>query len=220
MANRVRDTNGRVPLVLTYHPHNEAIRDILIRNFKSIVLDDPNMSAVFDESPPITAFRKGKSLKQHLVTSVSKSATRSSPSAYKGTRQCTRSRCLTCPFTWETDVVTGPNNVFKLKDGFTCVSENVVYAIRCKRCQMLYVGETCRRLGDRFVEHKQSVTNDKDTPIGIHFNQTGHSTNDMQVTVLLKTHSEKQRKFLEQKLIALLGTVRPLGMNVKQFGVL
>ncbi len=66
MEKRVRNTSDRVPLVLTYHPHNVAIQRILIRNFKSMVLEDPQMSAVFEDSLPITAYRKGKSLKQHL----------------------------------------------------------------------------------------------------------------------------------------------------------
>ena len=115
MEKRVRNTKDRVPLVLTYHPHNVAIQNILIRNFKSIVLNDEYMATVFQDSLPITAFRKGKSLKQHLVTSSFKSATRRPPSNYKGTRHCKRPRCDTCPFTWETDEVVGPANVFHLK---------------------------------------------------------------------------------------------------------
>lgn len=220
MEKKVQGNDDRVPLVLTYHPHNLAIKNILISNFKSIVLRDEYMSTVFSESLPIAAFRKGKSLKQHLVTSSFKSATRRPPANFKGTRHCKRSRCSTCPFTWETDEVIGPSNTFKLKNGFTCVSENVVYAVRCKRCTMLYVGETCRRLGDRFVEHKQSVTNGKDCPVGEHFRQNNHSINDMQVTVLLETCSgEKQRQFLEQRIIHFLGTARPFGMNVKKISI-
>ncbi len=43
----------------------------------------------------------------------------------------------------------------------------------------------------------------------------------MQVTVLLETCSgEKQRQFLEQRIIAYLGTVRPFGVNVKTQGIL
>ncbi len=81
---------------------------------------------------------------------------------------------------------------------------------------MIYIGETCRRPNDRFVEHKNDVTKEgKDCPVGNHFRQPGHSVEDMQVTVLLETCSgQKQRQFLEQRIISFLGTVRPLGMNV------
>ena len=173
------------------------------------------MASVFG-SPPLMAFRKGKSLRQHLVTSSFKSATRRPPTNYRGTRQCRRPVCSTCVFTWETDEVQGPSNTFALRAGFTCVSENVVYAIRCKKCLMVYVGETYRRLGDRFVEHIRSVRDGGDCPVGHHFRQPNHSVSDMQVTVLFETGSgEKQRQFLEQRIINFLGTVRPFGMNVK-----
>ena len=209
-----KKSKDRVPLVLTYHPHNVAIRDILFRNFNSIVLKDHEMAEVF-QSPPITAYRKGKSLRQHLVSSSYKSATKLTK--YKGTRPCKRPICLTCPFTWETEEVQGPINNFTIKTGFTCITENVVYAIRCKRCLMLYIGETYRRLGDCFVEHKRSIYNEDDCPVGAHFRRPDHTEQDMQVTVLLQTGSgEKQRQFLEQRIINLLGTLRPRGMNAKK----
>ena len=78
-------------------------------------------------------------------------------------------------------------------------------------------GETYRRLGDRFAEHLRSVTKDDDCPVGEHFRRPHHSIQDMQVTVLIQTSSgEKQRQFLEQRIINLLGTYRPRGMNVKK----
>ena len=78
-----------------------------------------------------------------------------------------------------------------------------------------------RRLGDRFAEHKQSVTNGKDCQVGEHFRLNEHSKKDMQVTVLLQTCSgEKQRQFLEQRIISFLGTARPFGINVKTQSIL
>ena len=77
-------------------------------------------------------------------------------------------------------------------------------------------GETYWRLGDRFVEHKQSVTNGKDCSVGEHFREANHRVDDMKVTVLLKTCSgEKQRKFLKQRIISFLGTAQLFGMNDK-----
>ena len=209
-------SKDRVPLVLTYHPHNVAIRDILFRNFKSIVLKDEQMAEIF-KSPPITAYRKGKSLRQHLVSSNFKGTSKLSRSNYKGTKPCRRPNCVTCPFTWETDEVQGPETSFTIKTGFTCITENVVYAIRCKRCRMVYVGETYRILGDRFAEHRRSVRGGGDCPVGQHFSRPDHREQDMQVTVLVQTYSgEKARQFLEQRIINLLGTIRPRGMNVKK----
>ena len=43
-------------------------------------------------------------------------------------------------------------------DRFTCTSANVIYCITCTLCKKLYIGETGRRLGNRFREHLQSLT--------------------------------------------------------------
>ena len=56
---------------------------------------------------------------------------------------------------------------------------------------MVYVGETYCRLGDYFVQHKQSVANGKDYPVSEHFWEENHSVNDMIVMVLLETCSGK-----------------------------
>ena len=45
MDKRVKNTSDSVPLDFTYHPHNLAIQNILIRNFKSIVFNDEYMAS-------------------------------------------------------------------------------------------------------------------------------------------------------------------------------
>ena len=50
----------------------------------------------------------------------------------------------------------------KITDHFTCTSANVIYCITCTYCSKLYIGETGRRLGNRFREHLRDVErNDK-----------------------------------------------------------
>lgn len=211
-----KSSKDRVPLVLTYHPHNKAIRDILIRNFKSIVLKDEEMAQVFG-SLPMTAYRKGKSLRQHLVKSSCIGGSKSTYPQYRGTRKCGRPICNTCPHTWETDEVVGPDNTFVVRGGFTCVTENVIYAIKCKICSMVYIGESYRRLGDRFAEHILSAKKNGNCPVGKHFNRPGHKHTDMMVTVLLQTNcGEKKRQFMEQRIMHFLGTLWPRGINVKK----
>ena len=215
LQTKPKHKKDRVPLVLTYHPHNTAICDILLRNFKSMVLKDPVMADIF-QSPPLIAFRKGKSLRQHLVRSKFNHDSNGKRADYTGTRCCNRRICNTCPYTWETEEVRGPDNNFHIRNGFTCTTENVIYAINCTRCSMVYIGETHRRLGDRFNEHLYSVDTEVDCPVGEHFRRKFHSKSDMRVTVLVETYTgEKQRQFLEQRIINYLGTLRPRGMNAK-----
>ena len=38
-----------------------------------------------------------------------------------------------------------------------CNSKNVIYMVQCNRCHKQYIGETKRRLKDRFNEHRRPV---------------------------------------------------------------
>ena len=66
----------------------------------------------------------------------------------------------------------------KITDHFTCTSANVIYCITCTLCKKLYIGETERRLGDRFREHLRDVEKDDQNaskPVARHFNLPNHS---------------------------------------------
>ena len=39
----------------------------------------------------------------------------------------------------------------------TFLCKNIVYGTMCKRCNVIYIGETCRRLADRITEHIRSI---------------------------------------------------------------
>eukprot|EP00061_Rhincodon_typus_P002221 g16932.t1 len=98
---------------------------------------------------------------------------------------------------------------------FTCTSANVVYCIRCSRCGSLYIGETKRRLGDRFVEHLSSVRDKRQhLPVANHFNSSSHSLGDMSIWGLLQCHDDTTRKLEERHLIFRLGSLQPNGLNV------
>ena len=77
--------------------------------------------------------------------------------------------------------------------------------IQCKLCNKLYIGETGRRLGDRFHKHLRNVEkNDKDAskPVARHFNLAicGLSLHQG----MMESH-----KNLEQKFIFQIGTLNP-----------
>ncbi|XP_055501020.1 uncharacterized protein LOC129702942 [Leucoraja erinacea] len=146
-----------------------------------------------------------------LVHSSSPTQTTSSP----GTFPCNRRVCNTCRFTSSLDFIQGPNQSFQVQQRFTCTSFNLVYCIRCFRCQLLYIGETKRRLGDRFAQHLRSVrTNQPGVPVAQHFNSPSHSESDLSVLGLLHCHDYVQRKCEEQQLILHLGSLHPSGMNI------
>jgi len=84
-------------------------------------------------------------------------------------------------------------------------------------CKKLYIGETGRRLGDRFREHFLDVEkDDKDAskPIARHFNLPDHSMQHMAVCgVSLHQGNTQSRKTLEQKFTFQIGTLNPNGIN-------
>ena len=72
----------------------------------------------------------------------------------------------------------------------SCESYNVVYYISCNKpsCYNIqYIGETGRRLADRFREHIGYVKSTYLTQLtGNHFNLPEHALSNMKVTVLEK----------------------------------
>ena len=113
--------------------------------------------------------------------------------------------------------ISGPKRSVKITDCFTCTSANVIYCITCTLCNKLYIGETGRRLGDRFREHLRDVEkNDKDAskPVARHFNLPNHSKKHMAICGLfLHLGTTESRKNLEQKFIFQIGTLNPHGIN-------
>ena len=92
-------------------------------------------------------------------------------------------------------------------------STNVIYCRTCTLCKKLYVGETGRRLGDRFQEYPRNVEKDDKSASKLvvrHINLSNHSKQHMAVCSLsLHQGSTESRKTLEQKFIFQIGTLNP-----------
>ena len=64
--------------------------------------------------------------------------------------------------------------------------KNLIYMIQCNRCNLQHIGETKRRLKDRFNEHRRTIDNpktkSKPTTAAEHFlSSPNHTANDMQL---------------------------------------
>ena len=80
--------------------------------------------------------------------------------------------------------ISEPKRSIKITGHFTCATAYVIYCITCTYCNKLYIGETGRRLGDRFREHLRDLErNDKDASqqVAGHFNVPNHSKQHMAV---------------------------------------
>ena len=123
--------------------------------------------------PPLISFKRDKNRYNFLVRSSFQTKTN-----LKGTFKCAHSRCKTCPFIHNIEKISGSKRSIKIPDHFTCASANVIYFPTCTYCKKLFIGETGRRLGDRFREHLCDVErNDKEASRSVarHFNLLNHS---------------------------------------------
>ena len=198
----------RIPLVLSYHPLNERIKRILLRNF-NILSSDPETRAVFPQ-PALVTYCRDSNLRDSLVYTSD-----SSQSSFKaGTSPCLHAGCCTCHYIFSDTSVRGPQNSFVIKKAFSYQTSGLVYYISCRRCPALYIGETGRTLRQRFGEHLRSIEKRLlGYPVAEHFNTAGHSIDDALVRGMMLSVDYAQRKRLEMRLIFQLGTSQPRGLN-------
>ena len=215
---RKKDTVSRVPFVLTYHPTNALVAKVIRDNF-AVLQDDPTTKNIFPE-PPLISYRKDRSLRQMLVKSklltIPGTGSSTVPTVPPGLVPCKRPRCKTCNVVSPTAKINGPKITWEIRGSFSCTTTDCIYAIHCKLCNQLYIGETKRRLADRTTEHLRSITlNTPGLPVAQHFNQPNHSVNNFEVCIVTSGFSsDVARKEQEEKLIHRLGCLQPRGINV------
>ena len=207
LETNTQKQRDRIPLVLTFHPHNIPVKSVIFKNWNILTRDD-DTGPIFKDKP-LCAFRRDKNLRDQLVSS--KLSTNRLPA---GTYPCDRRRCSTCPYICNNNPVHGPTGTHHVFDHITCITKNVIYAIKCSHCGMAYVGQTGQRLGDRFVQHLRSVSRNDGQPVARHFNTVGHNKTHMRLFGLATSlESTSDRLNLETRLIHKLGTLFPNGMN-------
>ena len=106
-----------------------------------------------------------------------------------------------------------------IKSDANCKSSDVIYAARCKICNLLYIGETKDKISNRFSKHRYDTHKRPDNcDLAKHMSQENHDFDrDLDIFVLEGNFkSDEERKFQEDRYICLLGTLSPSGMNTKQ----
>ena len=162
------------------------------RHFK-ILSSSTRCNSVF-QTTPLVAFRRTDNLNDILVRS--KLGADKQTNVTKGSFRCGKN-CITCRYITDgrtnyTFSATGETRT--IYDRIDCNSKNLIYMIHCLRCNKQYIGETKRRLKDRFNEHRRPV--DRPTPssrptaVSEHFLSDNHSRHRTGTT---RTHSSKFR---------------------------
>ena len=99
----------------------------------------------------------------------------------------------------------------QIKSHITWETSNVIYMIQCTKCNLQYIGETKRRLKERFNEHRRPII----TAVSRHFITGNHTINHMLLIPLEKLfiNRDSARKAREAFLIHRGNTLEPAGLN-------
>ena len=62
------ENNNRIPFTLTFHPHNHAVKSIILKNCK-LLQNDPDTGGILSP-PPLISFKRGKNISNFLVRSA------------------------------------------------------------------------------------------------------------------------------------------------------
>ena len=214
------DKPERVPFVITYNPALRSISSIIRKHFH-ILISSPRCYNVF-KAAPIVVYRRSSNLSDFLVRAQLRNlAQHNQP---RGSYPCEKN-CLTCKYisdgqTSYTFHSTGETR--PITNHIDCNSKNVISMIQCNQCYKQYIGETKRRLKDRFNEHRRPVDNpsniSKPTTVSGHFLTYDHSANDITLIPLELTKSNRDsvRKAREAYLIERGKTLEPLGILIRK----
>ena len=62
-----KENTDRIPFTLTFHPHNHAVKSIILKNFK-LLQNDSETGTIFSQ-PPLILFKRDKNRGNFLVRS-------------------------------------------------------------------------------------------------------------------------------------------------------
>ena len=148
-----------VPFVITYNPALPNISRIIHKHSNVLYSSAGRCKNVFTNLP-LVAYRRCHNISDILVRAKLPEPTDQSRSPSCSFR-CNKTSCTVCPFIEDgrnqyTFYSTG--QTFKIKSHITCETFNVMYMIQCTNCNLQYIGETKRRIKDRFNEHRRLIS--------------------------------------------------------------
>ena len=199
-----------VPLVLTYSAHLPNINRVLANKRYILNRSDRLKEAFF--ASIFASYRRGTNLRDILVHKKTK---RMSLGNSQNSHSCGKN-CLVCRRIYhETEKVRGLTGTCTYDRSIGCRTNNVVYGIFCKKCELVcYVGETGGKLYTRVQNHLSTIRTGKTSfCVSSHFNHGDHTESDMAVVGLEKVwqNSVIYRRLREQRWVGFLGTNQEQG---------
>ena len=193
-ATRYSNTDS-IPLVITYHPSLPKPSQILNKHLRILHSSDKCKKAI--PNVFMVVYRRISNDKDMVVQStLPPNLPPPRGSLACGTcRSCDHNNDKLCPKQSNPVSHTGQGATFTssstgetyiIHKHLICQTENVVYLLTCTLCQSQYVGETCRTLEDRIVEHCADVRHKRKTPVARHLRQPGDSADNISAMCINK----------------------------------
>ena len=208
----VKKQNDRVTCALTFNPKLPSISKVLQKHWKTMTADK-KMLKIFPK-PPMVAFRQPPNLKSMLCRAKLPSD-KKQKRILPGMKPC-QNPCNTCPYVLSTSDAKSSQTkeIVKLTGSFNCNTQGIVYLTTCEKCKTQYIGQTGRKLKERFGEHLYNICQKKEVT-GIHYTSPGHSLWNLKVQVLEKVvpNTPNYRLEREEFWIKKYSTKTPFGLN-------
>jgi len=174
-----KDPNKELFLITTYNSQENILRNIVDTNWPN--LGRTNTTENLYNAHITYGYRRSKNLKDFLVRSKLESGkpkSRVGPEDRPNPLNKCRSRsCTYCPHLDRSGTITSTTTgrTYQAKRHISCCSHNLIYCITCTICKKQYVGQTSKKLKERFINHFGNINNKRlADPIGRHFSSAGH----------------------------------------------
>ena len=187
--------NNPILLITTFDPHLNPLTsivdnnwDLLCRNTSTRWLYDKHFKKGLRRLPNLREMLVSSKLQPQL--SLTKPITRPD--------LCNNPNCRYCPRINRSGNIISPydKQSWYTKTHVNCNSHNLVYAIQCNQCTILYVGQTSNNIKTRFSSHFYDINKKPHTVVSLHFNDPSHNKiDDVQIYVLafIKTPSKSPK---------------------------
>ena len=218
-----KELRNRIPLVTTYNPHTTYTAEIAHRHW-GFLKSKERLSRIFAE-PPLIAYRRPKNLRDKLVSTKFKEKAEEEDT--NGCKPCGRTVCSWCRIidSSTTFLDSKGERTFKIYLKLDCHSAWVIYMIKCKICNLLYIGKSETKCNNRFNNHRSHIRNSINScELSEHFlhNRRTHDfKKDVTITLIEQIRKERlelnaKRDLLRRREIfwqLKLNTVQPHGLN-------
>ena len=161
------DQSNIVPLVLTHHPSNKQVHDIIMKHWGLLRYSERCREAL--PQKPLFTTRRGRNLKDILIHSRLDDNTNPSLTQKNPKSKCKKQDCEICKLVKSESATSSTTKiVHRVTKKCNCVTQNVIYLLTCSVCSKQYVGETKRAFLVRFKEHSKDIEYKRDKPLANH----------------------------------------------------